>query len=172
KSEFPVDLVEEAMANIPPDSDEIALDEQTEEQPENSNSDSDEFDSSTSVTANNSDVVAQVVAPNADSPDEDAVKSDTNKVEPTTSLKDDFQKPMWILQLGSFKHKENVVSLREKLRKAGIETYTKPVKTQAGLLSKVYVGPEQDKETLVKTQLKIKEINGLVGKITRFDTRN
>ena len=73
-----------------------------------------------------------------------------------------FEKPLYILQLGSFKHKENVTTLRNKLKQAGYETYTKPVKTKSGVLSKVYIGPE----------VKLKELTGLAGKITRFEPTN
>ena len=80
-----------------------------------------------------------------------------------------FKSQAWILQLGSFKHKENVDALRKKLKEAGYNTFTKPVKTKAGLLSKVYIGPELDKATLELAQQKLREIAGLEGKITRFD---
>lgn len=83
-----------------------------------------------------------------------------------------FEKPLYILQLGSFKHKENVTTLRNKLKQAGYETYTKPVKTKSGVLSKVYIGPEVNKETLEKAQVKLKELTGLAGKITRFEPTN
>ncbi|MUH72115.1 hypothetical protein GNP35_06285 [Psychrosphaera haliotis] len=170
ESKFPVDLVEEAIANIPSDSDEIAVDETISD---NSASTTIANENANETEADDNNVAAtNIIAPDSNASTEVKTQSEDVKAEITTKIQDDFQKPMWILQLGSFKHKENVVTLRETLRKAGIETYTKPVKTQAGVLSKVYVGPEQDKDILVKTQLKIKEINGLVGKITRFDTRN
>ncbi len=81
-------------------------------------------------------------------------------------------RPLWILQLGSFKHKENVVALREKLDKAGIKTFTKPITTKAGILSKVYVGPEEDKSKLTEVQKTLKEVTGLAGKITRYSPIN
>ncbi len=94
------------------------------------------------------------------------------KVKETSEPVSSFKKPMYILQLGSFKHKENVVALREKLSKAGIKTFIKPVQTQAGILSKVYIGPEADRVTLQKTQKKLKELTRLEGKITVFDPIN
>lgn len=80
-----------------------------------------------------------------------------------------FKQPAWILQLGSFKHKENVNSLRQKLADAGFKTFIKPVQTKSGVLSKVYIGPELEKETLIAAQAKLKELVGLQGKITRYD---
>lgn len=81
----------------------------------------------------------------------------------------DFVEPAWILQLGSFKHKENVDALRKTLLDAGFQTFIKPVQTKSGVLSKVYLGPELKKETLVDAQATLKELVGLEGKITRYD---
>ena len=83
-----------------------------------------------------------------------------------------FTKPLYILQLGSFKHKENVTTLREKLKSAGYETYIKPVKTKSAVLSKVYIGPESDRQKLKEAQIKARELTGLEGKITRFQPTN
>ena len=87
----------------------------------------------------------------------------------TEADKSPFKDPAWILQLGSFKHKENVDALREKLKEAGFNTFTKPVQTKAGVLSKVYLGPAVTKSELQEAQIKLKELVGLEGKITRFD---
>lgn len=171
-NEFPVDLVEEAIANIPSDSDEVPLDEAIIENNANAKIENEKANINETDSDNTNVAVANIIAPDSNVSTDVETENEEVTAEITTKPQDDFQKPMWILQLGSFKHKENVLTLREKLRDAGIETYTKPVKTQAGVLSKVYVGPEQDKDILVKTQLKIIEINGLAGKITRFDTRN
>ncbi len=165
--EFPVALVEETISKVPQEADEKAIDDEVTEV--------ENVEVQSLAEQNNLDESQpEVVLENSASAT--IAKSEETSSQPQEAqvsvTKSDFKKPMWILQLGSFKHKENVVTLREKLREAGIETYTKPVQTKAGILSKVYVGPEQDKEVLEKTQIKIKEINGLVGKITRFETRN
>lgn len=100
------------------------------------------------------------------------VDSELAKVEvekPSVKAQSKFETQAWILQLGSFKHKENVDALRQKLKEAGFDTFTKPVKTKAGILSKVYIGPELEKESLQTAQNKLKEIAGIEGKITRFD---
>lgn len=88
---------------------------------------------------------------------------------PTANNQVKFKEPAWILQLGSFKHKENVNVLRKKLADAGLKTFTKPVQTKGGVLSKVYLGPELDKDVLILAQAKIKEIADVEGKITRYD---
>ncbi len=83
-----------------------------------------------------------------------------------------FDKNAWILQLGSFKHKENVDALKKRLTEAGFKVFIKPVETKAGLLSKVFVGPEIERKNLEKAQLTLKELTGLDGKITQFDPIN
>lgn len=88
------------------------------------------------------------------------------------SVTPEFKKDLWILQLGSFKHKENVITLRDKLKSAGFETYIKPVATKSGVLSKVYIGPSSSKKSLEEAQIKAKELTGLFGKITRFKPTN
>jgi len=89
-----------------------------------------------------------------------------------TPVQADFEKNAWILQLGSFKHKENVDALEKRLTDAGFKVFIKPVQTKAGLLSKVFVGPELDRKSLEKAQLTLKELTGLDGKITQFDPIN
>lgn len=84
----------------------------------------------------------------------------------------DFEKNAWILQLGSFKHKENVDALKKRLTDAGFKVFIKPVETKAGVLSKVFVGPELERKNLEKAQLTLKELTGLDGKITQFDPIN
>jgi len=89
-----------------------------------------------------------------------------------TPVQADFEKNAWILQLGSFKHKENVDALKKRLTDAGFKVFIKPVQTKAGLLSKVFVGPELERKSLEKAQLTLKELTGLDGKITQFDPIN
>ena len=101
------------------------------------------------------------------------VKPTPEMTHQTSNNKDDpFVSQAWILQLGSFKHKENVVALTDKLKESGFDTFIKPVETQAGTLSKVFIGPEMDKSELEKAQFKLKELTGLDGKITRFSPVN
>lgn len=90
-------------------------------------------------------------------------KQDTNAKKPQ------FESQAWILQLGSFKHKENVDALKNKLTQAGFKTFVKPVETRGGILSKVFVGPELDKNKLLDARKTLKELTGLDGKITQFD---
>ncbi|NTS77704.1 SPOR domain-containing protein [Catenovulum sp. SM1970] len=69
-----------------------------------------------------------------------------------------YQRPAWVIQLGSFKNKANVESLVAKLKREGYLVFTRPIKTQAGTLTKVYVGPDLDKQ---KLDAMIPELNKL-----------
>ncbi len=74
----------------------------------------------------------------------------------------------WVIQLGSFRHKNNVDELIIKLRKNGYTAYTKPIKTKKGTLIKVFIGPELIKSTLAKQLKPLKKLTNVQGKLTRF----
>lgn len=56
----------------------------------------------------------------------------------------------WVLQLASFEEEARAISLRDKLLADGYEAYVREVKTNKGLMKRVYVGPKLDKEALIK----------------------
>ncbi|WP_018982095.1 SPOR domain-containing protein [Salinimonas chungwhensis] len=74
----------------------------------------------------------------------------------------------WVIQLGSFRHKKNVQQLLEKLEKAGYRTYSRGIRTNSGALTKVFVGPDLDKNKLENALPHLKELTGLRGKVTEF----
>ena len=74
----------------------------------------------------------------------------------------------WVIQLGSFRHKENVEMLLKKLKKNGYTAFTKPIKTKHGTLTKVFVGPELIKSSLEKKIPALKVLTKVEGKIARF----
>jgi DedD protein len=86
--------------------------------------------------------------------------------------KSTFSAKAWVIQLGSFKQKENAEALMEKLKAGGFITFSKPVETRAGILSKVFVGPEIEKSILESKQPDLKSLTGLDGKITPYDPIN
>jgi DedD protein len=103
----------------------------------------------------------------------DTVKKSSLKDEKTQNIKradtsnlTDFA---YVIQLGSFSHKANVATLLAKLKKAGFTTFTKPVYTPSGKLTKVFVGPEIKKIALEAKLPKLKALTGLNGKVTIFD---
>ncbi len=77
-------------------------------------------------------------------------------------------KEAWVIQLGSFKHKKNVEELLAKLKKNGYTTFTKPIKTKQGSLTKVFVGPQLIKSSLEKKIPALKKLTNVQGKVARF----
>jgi DedD protein len=75
----------------------------------------------------------------------------------------------WVVQLGSFGNQKNVNDLLRKLEKAGYRSFSRKVQTSAGPLTKVFVGPELDKQKLDLALPHLKETTGLTGKVTTFD---
>jgi DedD protein len=74
----------------------------------------------------------------------------------------------WVIQLGSFRHKNNVNELLGKLKKNGYTTFTKPIKTKTGMLTKVFIGPELRKKALEKKLPLLKKLTNVQGKVSRF----
>jgi DedD protein len=74
----------------------------------------------------------------------------------------------WVVQLGSFRHQKNVRVLLEKLENAGYRAFSRPIRTQSGLLTKVFVGPDLQKNKLEAALPHLKELTDLDGKVTRF----
>ncbi|MFC3149739.1 SPOR domain-containing protein [Litoribrevibacter euphylliae] len=76
-------------------------------------------------------------------------------------------KPAWTLQLATFSQSKNAYALREKLTKAGFNTYSRLLKDSSGETKyQVFVGPELSKQRLlvVKKQIakKLKLSDGII----------
>lgn len=103
-----------------------------------------------------------------DKVDKPAARSNSN--ENTDELANiDVKDSGWVVQLGSFRHEKNVKELLKTLNNAGYRAYSRPVMTSVGELTKVFVGPELDKEKLQLALPHLKEITQLKGKITAFE---
>jgi DedD protein len=74
----------------------------------------------------------------------------------------------WVIQLGSFRHQNNVDDLVSKLKKAGHTAFTKPIKTKTGMLTKVFIGPELIKSSLEEKLPALKKLTNVQGKVARF----
>lgn len=74
----------------------------------------------------------------------------------------------WVVQLGSFRHQKNVRELLSKLEKGGYRAFSRPVQTSSGELTKVFVGPDLQKEKLEKAISHLKELTKLQGRVTPF----
>lgn len=74
----------------------------------------------------------------------------------------------WVVQLGSFRHRKNVRDLLNKLEAAGYRAFSRQVQTSAGELTKVFVGPDLQKETLEKSIPHLNELTSLKGRLAEF----
>ena len=74
----------------------------------------------------------------------------------------------WAIQLGSFRHQNNVDDLVNKLKTAGFTAFTKPIQTKTGKLTKVFVGPELIKSSLEEKLPALKSLTNVQGKVARF----
>jgi DedD protein len=74
----------------------------------------------------------------------------------------------WVVQLGSFRHQKNVKELLNRLEKAGYRAFSRPVKTNSGTLTKVFVGPDLQKDNLENALAHLKELTKLQGRVTPF----
>lgn len=87
-------------------------------------------------------------------------------------IKPNYQKPAWVIQLGSFKHTKNIQNLMTKLKQEGYICFTQPVQTRSGQLTKVYIGPDLDKAALEKMLPDLKKLTNLSGKLAVFNPTN
>ncbi|MCF2856571.1 SPOR domain-containing protein [Pseudoalteromonas sp. SMS1] len=107
-----------------------------------------------------------------------ANKTPSVKVEPKTqpqlerSDSSNFTKMAYVIQLGSFSHEANVLALTDKLKKNGFKTFTRPVKTPNGTLTKVFVGPDLNKQKLEAKLPELKKLTKLNGRLTQFKVAN
>ena len=89
--------------------------------------------------------------------------------EPTRKPEENLTQMAYVIQLGSFSHAPNVKSLQEKLKANGFKTFTRPVKTPNGTLTKVFVGPSLSKKELESKLPELKQLTKLNGKVTQFE---
>jgi len=61
----------------------------------------------------------------------------------------------WVVSLDAFSDKKNVTQLRSKLTAAGVKSYTEPVKTSKGELTRVRAGPFASKDAAEKARTKL-----------------
>jgi DedD protein len=78
-------------------------------------------------------------------------------------------KEAWVIHLGSFRDKDNVAQLLKKLKSNGYITFTRPIETKQGTLTKVIIGPELIKSSLINKIPALKELTGIQGKISYFE---
>jgi DedD protein len=64
----------------------------------------------------------------------------------------------WVVTLDAFSNATNVKQLRTKLSEAGVKSYTEPVKTSKGELTRVRAGPFASREAAEKARAKLVEM--------------
>ncbi|MGB1263492.1 MAG: SPOR domain-containing protein [Cognaticolwellia sp.] len=149
---------EEKLATLPKTatSDEVALDDKTL------------AESTTAVNDKKVTVASLPKEPSfSSSPVEKTAKAAQVKAEKSSPSKAISQQA-WVIQLGSFRHQNNVDDLVKKLKSKGYTAFTKPIKTKNGNLTKVFVGPELIKSSLEKKLPALKKLTNVQGKVARF----
>ena len=101
----------------------------------------------------------------------ETVEVDESLAQQTLLTKTKQEGAGWVVQLGSFKHQKNVRELVRKVERAGYRTFTRPIQTPSGKLTKVFVGPEINQSKLDEALPHLKEITGLAGRITPFEIK-
>lgn len=73
----------------------------------------------------------------------------------------------WVISLVAVSDKSNVSQLRSKLKAAGIKSFTEPVKTSKGELTRVRAGPYASKEAAEKIHAKLVALGLKPGAVVR-----
>lgn len=71
----------------------------------------------------------------------------------------------WVVQVGSFSSEKNARSLRDRLRKKGFNAFAEPVLGAGDGVTRVYIGPELDRDEAVAAGERLSremQMNGLV----------
>jgi len=74
----------------------------------------------------------------------------------------------WVLQVASFKDRDNADALRDRLRSAGYDVYVAYHPEKSEGMARVYVGPELERSALLPLQQQIKEAFALQGFIVKY----
>lgn len=67
----------------------------------------------------------------------------------------------WVLQVASYRFRVHAEELRTKLQKDDISAYTRDVETDKGKMTRLYIGPNIDKERLEKMKPKLDKEYGI-----------
>jgi DedD protein len=105
-------------------------------------------------------------------PEANKTKTKVTSLQQQTIVEQDVDRLLtsagWVVQLGSFRHQKNVKDLLNRLEKAGYRAFSRPVKTSSGILTKVFVGPDLQKNNLEDALSHLKELTNLQGRVTPF----
>lgn len=76
------------------------------------------------------------------------------------------QAEAWVVTLDAFSNAKNVHQLRSRLSAAGVKSYTEPVKTSKGELTRVRAGPFASREAAEKARAKLEAMGLKPGAVT------
>lgn len=76
--------------------------------------------------------------------------------------------PAWTLQLGAFANKSNADKLLARLQKAGYPAYAESQHGSAGVVMKIYIGPELDRNKLQDEADKLAKTLQIKGSIVSY----
>lgn len=131
----------------------------------------DENQAPSAATNDNSESAAPVAQASLPKPVEAKIEQDDELASQTViATPDDSQADDagWVIQLGSFRHEKNVASLLKKLEKAGYRAFSRRIQTSSGPLTKVFIGPDLEKQKLEAALPHLRELTELKGKVTTF----
>ncbi len=80
----------------------------------------------------------------------------------------DEEQPAWVLQVGSFKKIRNANALVVNLRKAGYKSYMLEYGKKPGMLYRVMVGPDLNRDAIEQQKNKIQTEKGLSGVVMKY----
>ena len=74
----------------------------------------------------------------------------------------------WAVQLGSFSSRQNAVALRDRLRENGYAAFVESAISERGEVTRVFVGPELDRDKAVQAIEDLREQTNLRGIVVRY----
>ncbi|KAF7787671.1 DedD protein [Pseudoalteromonas rubra] len=160
------ETVEDIKADDAKLSTDLSLSESSEEVSETVHTDLPEVDQTTAVSEGT--VQPEPTAPAAESSPAPTATPEVKSEPLTRPESSNFTQMAYVIQLGSFSHKSNVDALTKKLTQNGFKTFTRPVKTPNGTLTKVFVGPDLNKAKLEAKLPELKKLTKLNGRLTQF----
>lgn len=98
----------------------------------------------------------------------DAQEAVANSSEVAQEQSELIESAGWVVQLGVFRHEKNVRELLDKLKGAGYKAFSRPIQTSSGELTKVFVGPNLQKQELQKAIPHLNKLTNLQGRVTPF----
>jgi DedD protein len=69
----------------------------------------------------------------------------------------------WVVQIGSFSDKQNAIALRDRLRESGYAVFLEPANVSTRSMTRVYVGPEPERDDAVASRQKLQHETKLKG---------